>query len=194
MMISALIFAAALAGGDPDEIVTTAPATTVDLTAVAAAPAAPTAEGAARQAARPHNLTTDQQIDRWLESRDPDATPYSRERADRPVDDRKMHGEFVAGIGTGGYRDYGMAVTLPVGDNARLSLSYRQTENGLYGGYGYPYGSGQLGGYPYFSDSGYVFPGRYDPNAAAEFESRVARPGGPPSNHRPVYQNERTID
>lgn len=195
MMISALIFAAALAGGDPDEIVTTAPATTVDLTAAASAvPDAPTASGAAQQAARPHNLTTDQQIDRWLESRDPEATPYSRERAARPVDDRKMHGEFVAGIGTGGYRDYGMAVTLPVGDNARLSLSYRQTENGLYSGYGYPYGSGQLGGYPYFSDSGYAFPGRYDPNAAAEFEYRVARPGGPPSNHRPVYQNERTVD
>ena len=92
MMISALIFAAALAGGDPDEIVTTAPATDVRSTVVAA-PAAPTAEGAARQAARPHNLTTDQQIDRWLESRDPDATPSARERADRPVDDRKMHGE-----------------------------------------------------------------------------------------------------
>ncbi|RZJ31810.1 MAG: hypothetical protein EON85_02770 [Brevundimonas sp.] len=168
----------------------TAPATTVDLTAVNR-PVAPTVEGAAQQAAEPHNLTTDQQIDRWLESRDPDATPYANDRAQRPVDDRQMHGEFTAGIGTGGYRDYGMAVSLPIGENGRLSLSYRQTENGLYG-YGYPYsGGGQLGGNPYFDDSGYAFPGRYDPNAAVDYELRVARPGGPPTRARPVYQQDR---
>lgn len=192
MLISALLMAAALAGSDPDGVVTTAPATTVDLTAVTR-PAAASAEGAARQAAEPHNLTTDQQIDRWLESRDPDATPYSGERAARPVDDRQMHGEFTAGIGTGGYRDYGMAVSLPIGENGRLNLSYRETKNGLYG-YGYPYsGGGALGGSPYFNDSGYAFPGRYDPNAALDYELRVARPGGPPTN-RPIYQNDATVD
>ena len=191
MMITALMMAAALAGSDPDGVVTTAPATTVDLTAVNR-PVAPTAEGAAHQAAEPHNLTTDQQIDRWLESRDPEATPYSRERAERPVDDRKMHGEFVAGIGTGGYTDFGMAVSMPIGENGRIAFNYRQTENGLYG-YGYP-GSGHLGGYPYFNDSGYAFPGRYDPNAAVDYELRVARPGGPPTNRRPIYQNDATVD
>lgn len=191
MMMSALLMAAALAGSDPDGVVTTAPATTVDLTAVTR-PVAPTAEGAAQQAAEPHNLTTDQQIDRWLSTRDPEATPYSRERAERPVDDRKMHGEFVAGIGTNGYRDYGMAVSLPLGENGRLNLSYRQTENGLYG-YGYP-GGGSIGGSPYYNDSGYAFPGRYDPNAALDYELRVARPGGPPTNRRPIYQNDATVE
>lgn len=191
MMITALMMATALMGSDPDGVVTTAPATTVDLTAVNR-PVAPTAEGAAHQAAEPHNLTTDQQIDRWLESRDPEATPYSRDRAERPVDDRKMHGEFVAGIGTGGYTDFGMAVSMPIGENGRLAISYRQTENGLYG-YGYP-GSGYVGGYPYFSDSGYAFPGRYDPNAAVDYELRVARPGGPPTNRRPIYQNDATVE
>lgn len=191
MMITALMMATALVGSDPDGVVTTAPATTVDLTAVNR-PVAPTAEGAAHQAAEPHNLTTDQQIDRWLESRDPEATPYSHDRAERPVDDRKMHGEFVAGIGTGGYTDFGMAVSMPIGENGRLAISYRQTENGLYG-YGYP-GGGYIGGYPYFSDGGYAFPGRYDPSAAVDYELRVARPGGPPTNRRPIYQNDATVD
>lgn len=195
MMISALLMTAALLGSDPDGVMTTAPETPVDLTAVTR-PVAPTAEGAAHQAAEPHNLTTDQQIDRWLAARDPEATPYSRERAERPVDDRKMHGEFTAGIGTGGYREYGMAVSLPLGENGRLNLSYSQTENGIYP-YGYGYGSlggGALGGYPYFNDTGYAFPGRYDPNAARDYELRLARPGGPPTNRRPIYQNEVTVD
>lgn len=194
MMISALILAAAIAGSDPDGVVTTAPATSVDLTAVTR-PDAPSAEGAALQAAEPHNLTTDQQIDRWISQRDPAATPYSNQ-AERPVDDRKMHGEFTAGIGTGGYRDYGMAVSLPLGETGRLNLSYRQTENALYPyGYGYGYArDGGLGGYPYFNDSGYAFPGRSDPNAALDYELRVARPGGPPTNRTPVYQQNRTAD
>jgi len=195
MLISALLMTAALAGSDPDGVVATAPATNVDLTAVTR-PVAPTAEGAALQAAEPHNLTTDQQIDRWLESRNPDATPYASGRGERPVDDRKMHSEFSAGIGTGGYRDYGMAVSVPIGENGRLNLSYRQTENGFYpSGYGYGYPrDGALGGPGYFSDSNYVFPGRYDPTAAAEFEYRAARPGGPPTNRRPIYQNDATVD
>mgnify|MGYP002652218350 CR=1 FL=1 len=34
---------------------------------------------------------------------------------------------FVAGIGTGGYRSYGAAVSLPVGENGRLDLAYDGT-------------------------------------------------------------------
>ncbi|WP_420472381.1 hypothetical protein [Brevundimonas sp. FT23042] len=197
MMISALLMAATLAGSDPDGVVTTAPATTVDLTATAR-PVAPTAEGAAQQAAEPHNLTTDQQIDRWLSARDPEAQPYAGDRGGRPVDDRRMHAEFTTGIGTGGYRDYGMAVSLPVGENGRINLSYRQTENGFgypYGyGYGYGHGYGSLGGDPYFNDSGYVFPGRSDAGRALGYELRVARPGGPPTDRSPIYQNDATVD
>lgn len=192
MVISALMVAAVLMGGDPDGVVATAPATTVDLTAVNP-PVAASAEGAAQQAVEPDNLTTDQQIDHWLESRDPDATPYSGQRAERPIDDRKMHGEFTAGIGTGGYTDFGMAVSMPIGENGRLAISYRQTENGLYG-YGYPRAGGYIGGSPYFNDSGYAFPGRYDPNAAVDYDLRVVRPGGPPTNRRPIYPNDATGD
>ncbi|WP_420480275.1 hypothetical protein [Brevundimonas sp. FT23028] len=192
MMISALLMAAALVGSEPDGVVTTAPATAVDLTATAR-PVAPTAEGAAQQAAEPHNLTTDQQIDRWLAARDPEATPYARERAERFVDDRKMHAEFTAGIGTGGYSDYGMAVSLPVGENGRINLSYRQTENG----FGYPYGGvypyGGHGRSPYFNDSGYVFPGRYDAAVPLEHERRIARPEGLPGLPA-AYHAESAVD
>ena len=184
MAVSALMMVAALMGGDPDGVMTTAPATNVDLTAVTR-PVAPTAEGAAQQAAEPHNLTTDQQIDRWIAARDPEARPYANGvAADRDIGgvrdtrvDRKMHSEFTAGIGTGGYRDFGMAVTLPIGENGTLGLSYRQTENSPYGyryrGYGY-------GRSPYFNDGGYAFPGRYDAEIPLEHERRVARPDGLP--------------
>jgi opacity protein-like surface antigen len=192
MAVSALMMAAALVAGDPDGVVATAPATTVDLTAVTR-PVAPSAEHAAQQAAEPHNLTTDQQIDRWLESRDPAATPYSGQRAERPVDDRKMHGEFTAGIGTGGYTDYGMAVSLPIGENGRLALSYRQTQNGLYG-YGYRFGDYGLGGNPYYNDMGYSFSGRPDPNKALDYEYRLARPDGAPNARWSPYRGPRIED
>lgn len=190
MVISALMMAAALVTGDPDGVVATAPATNVDLTAVIR-PVAPSAEHAAQQAVEPHNLTTDQQIDRWLESRDPDAVPYSGQRAERPVDDRKMHSEFTAGIGTGGYTDFGMAVSLPIGENGRLGLSYRRTENGLYG---YGYGDYGLGRNPYYNDMGYSFPGRPDPNKALDYEYRMARPDGAPNAWRSPYRGERAED
>lgn len=168
MVISALIMTAALAGGDPDGVVATAPATP-DLVVVAqAAPVAPSVEGAAQQAA-PHGLTTDEQIDRWIASRTPAATPY----ADEPADDRKLHGEFSATVGTGGYRDYAVALSAPIGETGRIDLRYRQTENG-YRHYGYGYDN------PYFDDSGYAFPGPPRADAAYEFESRAMRPFGPP--------------
>ncbi len=94
-----------------------------------------------------------------------------------------MHSEVDVGIGTGGYRSYGAAVSLPIGENGRLNLSYRQVENGYgygYGGYGgYGYGSYGLGR-GYFNDSGYAFPGRHSAEDAIRFENRVRRPGGPP--------------
>ena len=184
MAVSALMMAAALMGGDPDGVMTTAPATNVDLTAVTR-PVAPTAEGAAQQAAEPHNVTADQQIDRGIAARDPEARPYANGvAADRDIGgvrdtrvDRKMHSEFTAGIGTGGYRDFGMAVTLPIGENGTLGLSYRQTENSPYGyryrGYGYARS-------PYSTDGGSPSPGRYDAEIPLEHERRVARPDGLP--------------
>ena len=193
MLITALLMAGVLTTGDPDGVVATAPATSVDLAATAR-PLAPSVEGAA-QAGVPHNLTTDEQIDRWLASRSVDDTPYARDRGE-PLDDGLPHGEVSVSVGTGGYRDYGATVSLPIGEHGRLSLSYRQTENGYpYGGYGYGYGYGdgyalgQSYGGAAFDDGGYVFPG-YRPGAAARFESRVMRPDGPPGR-RSLVQPDR---
>ena len=196
MLITALLMAGALTAGDPDGVVATAPATAVDLDATSR-PVAPSVGGAA-QAGVPHNLTTAEQIDRWIAARPADDRPY-----DRPYDrlwgespnDGQPHGEVSVTVGTEGFRDYGAALSLPLGENGQLSLSYRQTENGYpYGGYGYGYGYGYYGdgygpgrahGGAAFDDGGYAFPG-YRPGAAAQFESRVMRPGGPPNWRSPV--------
>jgi hypothetical protein len=149
MAIFALVIAAALFGSDPDGVVTTAPDTAVDLN-VTAQPLAPRVEGAVQDAV-PHGLSTNQQIDRWIEGRSVADKPWAETagaQLDAPGDDRKMHGEVSVGVGTGGYRDYGMAVSLPLGENGRLDISYRQVENGYgygYGGYGYGRGFGYPG-------------------------------------------------
>ena len=197
MLITAMLMAGALVAGDPDGVVSTAPATTVDLAATTQ-PAAPSTAGAA-QAGVPHNLSTDEQIDRWIAARPVNDTPYGRESRDA-FDDGKPHGEVSVTVGTGGYRDYGVAVSGPMGENGRFSLSYRQVENGYpYGGYGYGYGGNSDGfGGVYgqtlrgaaFDDSGYVFPG-LRPGAAAQFEARAMRPEGPP-NGPSLVQPERT--
>ncbi|RZI99345.1 MAG: hypothetical protein EON90_12060 [Brevundimonas sp.] len=142
MLIAGLMMAAALAGHDPDGVVTTARPTAVP-SADAVAPVAPSVTGASQQSVA-HGLTTDEQIDRWIAARSAEGPAFSEDQA--PRDDRKMHGYAEAGIGTGGYRSYGAGVSLPIGEDGRLDLSYRQTENdfGRYGyGYGYPrYGGG----------------------------------------------------
>lgn len=172
MAVFALILAAALLTSDPDGVVATAPATTVDLNANVQ-PIAASTEGATQEAV-PHGLSTDQQIDRWIAGRSTADKAWA-EATDEPADDRKMHGEVSFGIGTGGYRDYGVAVSLPIGENGRLDLRYRQVENGYpYGGYGSGYD------HPYHDDSGYAFPGYQPDGAAAQYESRLMRPNGPP--------------
>ena len=175
MLITALLMTGVLAGaapaGEPDDgqdsVVATAPATRVALDATAGPVAPPV--GAAAQSSEPHGLSTDAQIAQWLGARAP-ADTRSGER-DVWRDDRQPHGEVSVGFGSGGYRDYGAAVSLPVGANGRLDISVRQIENGYPYGYGYD---------PYFSDSGYVFPGAGAAGAAAEYETRLSRPEGPP--------------
>jgi len=178
MLIAALLMVGALGAGEPEGVVTTAPATTVDLQATAG-PVAPSVAGAA-QAEVPHGLSTDAQIDRWIAARTPDNTPFAGGAAGTS-DDRKMHGEVTVAFGTGDYREYGAAVSLPLGETGRLDIRYREVRNG-YGRYGYGYGYGDP---YYFDDSGYAFPG-YRPGAAAEYESRVMRPGGPPRRRLPI--------
>jgi hypothetical protein len=160
-MLISLVAAAALAtGGDPDGVVATARDTPPPLPA--AAPVAPSVEGAA-QAAVPHGLTTDQQIDRWLESRDPAARPYAD--AGAVLDDREPHGMLSMTVGTHGFREYGAAVSLPLGETGELNLSYRQVENG-YRHYGY--------GDPWFEGRPYGVRG-IGP-ASAAFDWPAARP------------------
>ncbi|MFN3877409.1 MAG: hypothetical protein ACK4MH_03415 [Brevundimonas sp.] len=157
MLIAGFLASAALvaAGGDPDGVVTTAPSNAPTLAqAMAAAPqeslTAPTAQDAA-----PHGLTTEQQIQNWISSRTPGAS-FDEGAEVGPPAERKMHGMVEAGIGTGGYRSYGAAVSLPVGENGRLDLAYREGRNEPwgygYGGYGLrgpgfysPYGGGWRG-------------------------------------------------
>ncbi len=158
---------------EPDGVVATAPATPV---ALDGGPAAPVI-GGAPQAAAPHGLDTDEQIARWLAARSAETGARDESPIWRDADDRKLHGEFNVGFGTGGYRDYGAAVSLPIGENGRLDLSVRQVENG----YPHPYGYGYRPGFdPYFDASGYAFPGRSEPGAALDYERRVSRPDGPP--------------
>lgn len=184
MLITTLMMAASLAlspavGDEPDGVISTAPETTVSLDAAATAPTAPSVQGAAQQASEAHGLTTDEQIDRWIAARSPDEKPYSSDSL-RLMDDRKMHSEVEVGFGTGGYRSYGAAVSLPIGENGRLNLSYRQVENGYGYGYGYPYGGyGQSYGFgrTYFDDIGYAPYGRQAPQGALNLEDSLARPG-----------------
>ena len=185
MAVFALILTAALLATDPDGVVVTAPATIVDLNAVAQ-PVAASTEGATQDAV-PHGLSTDEQIDRWIAGRSTADKPWG-EAVNAPADDRKPHGEVSVSIGTGGYRDYGVAVSVPVGEHGRLDLRYRQVENGY--PYAY-YGSGL--DHPYYDDSGYAFPGYQPEGAAAEYESRLMRPGGPPRRF-PLIQPNRADD
>jgi hypothetical protein len=157
MTVSLFAAVAVFAGGDPDGVVATAPATAVQLDATALPEAGSPA--AAVQAATPHGLTTDQQISRWVNERSPDTQPFALSESAGPADDRQMHSEVSVTVGTGGYRDYGVAVSLPLGENGRLNLSYRQVENVYpaygYPGYGYGYGQGYGQGYGYGSGYGY---------------------------------------
>jgi hypothetical protein len=181
MVVLALMMAAALGAAEPDGVVATARPTGVDLS-VTAQPLAPSTAGATQDAV-PHGLSTDEQIERWVAARSVSDSPWA-ETAGGPAEDRKMHGEVSLGIGTGGYRDHGAWVSLPLGETGRLDISYRQVENGFgYGAYGPRYDP------LYFDDSGYIFPGNR-PGAAAEYESRLMRPGGPPRRF-PVVEPSR---
>ncbi|MGO4410013.1 MULTISPECIES: hypothetical protein [unclassified Brevundimonas] len=147
MMIELVAAATLMTGFDPDGVVTTAPRGTQSVpTATAAMLAETTADASPSttvQSAAPHGLSTDEQIARWVGDRTSDASiapadPWAE------AEPRKMHGEFSVGMGTGGYRDYSAAVSLPLGENGALNLSVRQTKNSPWG-----YGYGSLRDYPY---------------------------------------------
>ena len=202
-MLISLLAAVALSGAavsdtfDPEAVVTTAPKANQYVALDAVAPVADEVPAVSAQAITPHGLTTAEQIDRWVGQRDAGAKPFAD---DGPLDvwgqrdDRKMHGEVSASIGTGDYTAWSGTVSIPVGENARVDLSYSQSKNSPYGygyGYGYPgygrdvfrYGPGYRGAYdPFYQGSGVVYPGsrtsigfRYDSNSDADSDRTSKR-------------------
>lgn len=164
MLIELMTASLLLASTDPEGVVSTAPrdgsgaipaasAATLAETVSAASPAV------TLQTAASHGLTTEEQISRWIGERKADAPPVEAwADAWEQSAPRKMHGQVSAGIGTGGYKDFGATVSLPLGENGTLNLSFSQTKNAPWSyGYGYgpygfdPYGFGAgsygLGGY-----------------------------------------------
>ena len=137
-MLIVFALASVLAVEDPDGVVTTAPR--VGAGAVLVGAEAPTTDArpdaAQVVAATPHNLTTREQIDRWISARSDEAVPFAE--ATGPEDDRKMHGFVSAGIGTNDYSSMAVGVSLPIGESGRLDLTYSQSKND----YGYPFGYG----------------------------------------------------
>ena len=173
-MILSLAIAAALGVSEPDGVVATA-ARADTSTTVLAGTAADAEVGAATptpsaQNAQPHGLNTNEQIDQWIARRTPGAA-YVERAEDGPVDDRQIHGEVSAGIGTNGYRSWSAAVSLPIGERGRLDLAYAESKNDPYGygGYGYPYGGY---GYDYGYGHGYASGAGYGRPFAQEGVSR----------------------
>jgi hypothetical protein len=151
-MLIAFALAALLGSEDPDGVVTTARQGDGAVLPGAEAPTTEARPDAARVVAvTPHNLTTREQIDRWVAARAPESEPFAE--ATGPLDDRKMHGFVSGSIGTNDYSSVSVGVSLPIGENGRLDLVYSQTKNGYgypgygYGPYGYPgaYGFGDVG-------------------------------------------------
>ena len=141
-----------LSGQDPHdptgEVIRTATAPQVSAEAVASQGVVEADAEASPQDPAPHNLTTDQQIARWLEAA-PSVPATPGDAYAGPVDgiawdsERRVRSEFSVGIGTEGYRQYGASVSVPLGDSGRLELHYSEVKNGYpaygYGGYGYGY-------------------------------------------------------
>ncbi len=146
-MLIAVAIALVALPADPDGVVSTAPRGDGSVLVGAVAPttdAVPDAALAGRVTTQ--SLSTQEQIDRWISARAPEAEPFAQPFG--PEDDRQMHGYVSGSIGTGDYSNVSVGVSVPVGENGRLDLAYSQTKNGY--GYGYP-------GYGYGAD----YPGRY---------------------------------
>ena len=148
MLISLLVAGALVLSDDPDGVVATAPTGHQSVPVGAEAPVAPDVPSVSTQTLTPHGLTTDQQIDRWIGQRAQGEKPFSNDVDPWATrDDRKVHGQVSAAVGTGDFTAYSAEVSLPIGENSRLNLSYSESKNDPFG-YGYGYGHpGQGYGY-----------------------------------------------
>ena len=177
MLISLMALALAAYDGQ-DSVIATAPATPPPPLAAAADPATPAdAPATTVQSATPHNLTTDEQIARWIDRRQPGRQAFAEDAG--PTDDREMHGEVSGGIGTGGYRDVGVWMSIPVGETGRIDLSYSETKNGLF-----PYYRDPRGFDRYYRDPDAPFSARPAATREDAWDERLRRrrsPAHPPS-------------
>jgi hypothetical protein len=152
-MLIALGLAAALTASDPEGVVATAPVGAGAVTLGAESPTSDASLDGQAAAITPHNLTTQQQIDRWLAARGPASESFAEDEG--TVDDRRMHGFVSGSIGTNDFSQVAVGVSIPVGETGRLDLAYSQTRNGWFG-YG-PYDGygrwGVDGPYPHLEHS-----------------------------------------
>ena len=198
MLIELMTASLLLASYDPEGVVSTAPragpgavpTASADALAETVADASPSVT---LQTAVPHGLSTADQISRWIGEGKGDARPVEQwADAWEEAAPRKMHGEVSAGIGTGGYRDFAAAVSMPLGENGTLNLSVSQTKNAPwaygYGPYGYtPYGY-EAGRYGL---NGY---GWRDAYGAMPGPMGVRSPHDRPSHIRPFSTDERQAE
>lgn len=177
-MLTLVLLTSLLTVSDPDGVVSTAPRGADSVVVGAVAPTTDARPDASMITPMPQSLTTAEQIDRWVGARTAANAPFASDRG--PVDDRKMHGFASGAVGTGDFSAVAVGVSLPIGDNGRLDLSFSQSRNGYggYGGYGYGhsgYGYDGLGYRGYRPTDFYGHrPLAYDPF----FEERVRVAGG----------------
>ena len=154
-MSNLVVVLASLAGAlDPGGVITTAPAGQQAVVVGAVAPVAAATPSVTSQIITPQDLTTDEQIDRWLAARAAeDRQPFADGGDPWAMrDDRKVHCQVSVGVGTGDYSAYSASVSLPVGENGRIDLHYSQSKNDPWA-YGYGYGRGPGYGYGYGFDN-----------------------------------------
>ena len=181
-MSNLVLVLASLAGMlDPDGVIATAPSGQQAVVVGAVAPVAAATPSVTNQVLTTHDLTTDEQIDRWLAARAADDRPQFADGGDpwSMKDDRKVHGEVSVGVGTGDYSAYSASVSLPVGENGRVDLHYSQSKNDPWG-YGYGYGRRLGAGY------GDGYEGGRSQSFGVHYDSSGSRSGGRPFDGRGI--------
>lgn len=181
MLITLLAATAVMGAGDPEGAILTAPKGNQAVLVGAEAPVGPEVPSVSGQQITPHGLSTDEQIERWVGQRAEAGKPFADDSDPWAArDDRKMHSQFSATIGSHDFSAYSAAVSIPVGENARVNLSYTRVNNGY--GYGYGYGGGAYDGYDYgpggFGPGGFGATGRgYGYGAPSAPARSVVDPG-----------------
>ena len=125
-MLALMVAMALVSSTDQDVVVTTTrtPGSGLPVTAAPLDVASPSSTVSSAS----QDMTTEQQISRWLDQRPADSEmPVWRD--EQP---RKMTGEVSLGIGTGDYSEVSGHVTMPLGESGTLSLGFSQTKNGYW--------------------------------------------------------------